>query len=177
MNTDQSKNDDSEQTRFVIDEGFFIAAWYRLRYQPLFVLRKALRWGAWFALFIMGLLLFRGPKPGAPSLLEAGFLSFGLAAVYAVICEAEWRRLTITSDELRLQLGNNRYIDKNWDAVRDLEILSRSGAKVVMRIHWVKGQGDSWVVAGKIQNENPDDVLKFLGVWRGQNKSLPEEGC
>ena len=106
----------------------------------------------------MGLLSFRGPKPGTPSLLEAGLLSFGLAAVYAVICETEWRRLTIASDIINLQLGNNRSIDKNWDAVRDLEILSRSGAKVVMRIHWVKCQGDSWVVAGRIQNENPDDT-------------------
>ncbi|WP_417386203.1 hypothetical protein [Gimesia sp.] len=156
---------ESEQSPFVVEEGLFIAAWYRLRYQPLVILRKSLRWGARFALFIMGLLAFRGPKPGAPSLTEAGFVSFGLAAAYAVICEVEWRRLTISSDEIGLLLGNNRVISKNWDKVRNLEILSRSGAKVVIRIHWVTGQGDSWVVAGKIQNENPDDVLKALDEW------------
>jgi hypothetical protein len=172
MNTDQTQDHDGGQIQFVVEEGFFIAIWYRLRYQPLVVLRKALRWGTWSALFIMGLFSFRGEVRNKPSLPEAGFLVFCFAAGYAVLAETQWRRLTITSDQLSLQLGNSRSLDKNWDAVRDLEILSRSGAKFVMRIHWVKGQGDAWVVAGKIQNENPDNMLKALDEWWHQSESF-----
>ena len=63
MNTDQTQNDDSEQTRFVIEEGFFIAAWYRLRYQPSLVLRKALRWGLGSPCLLWGCCHFVDPNP------------------------------------------------------------------------------------------------------------------
>lgn len=134
----------------------------RFRYRPIAIIRRALLWGSFFAIFWMGIFMIRGPKPDAPSILNVGLVTFSFAASLSLLRELEWRCLKITDEYLCLHFSGGRVYWKSRQEINCIDVLSHSESNIALRISWKENDTDAWVVSGTIVGKTYKDVINVF---------------
>lgn len=162
MDDETTHDKDVSRILLIVEQRYFSGTLMRFRYHPIAIIRRAVLWGAFFAIFWVGLFTIRGSMPGSPSILNVGIVSFSFAASLSLLKELQWRFLKITDEYVSLHFTGGRVNWKSRQDIKYIDVLSHSGSNIALRIHWKENDTDDWIVSGTMVGKNYCDLINVF---------------
>ncbi len=85
--------------------------------------------------------------------------AFFLAAGFSLLREPTWRRVTFSSNCVRLELTGVRDSWKPLESIREIQVHSQSGSKIAVKINWMDEREDAWIIAGTADGPDVNGVF------------------